>query len=196
MKGSRRFSQAISEGDGISVLVEARDAEAARAAEGDGAEAIVLRAPNADVRGATELPILWCVPDSLAHASRAEADAYLLTFEDVADEEEQLEHLVMRVRELGMDCVVDVRDEEELEGALERVDPEIVLLSGRDGDELEKLEHMLELLPDVPAGKLAIAELRDARRDDVVELERAGFDAVIVGVGDVAELVGGAPPEV
>jgi indole-3-glycerol phosphate synthase len=196
VKGSRRFSQAISEGDGISVLVEARDAEAARAAERDGAEAIVLRAPNADVRGATELPILWCVPDSLADASRAEADAYLLTFEDVADEEEQLEHLVMRVRELGMDCVVDVRDEEELEGALERVDPEIVLLSGRDGDELEKLEHMLELLPDVPAGKLAIAELRDARRDDVVELERAGFDAVIVGVGDVAELVGGAPPEV
>jgi hypothetical protein len=33
-------------------------------------------------------------------------------------------------------------------------------------------------------------------REDVVALERAGVDAVIVGAGDVAALVGGAPPEV
>ena len=55
---------------------------------------------------------------------------------------------------------------------------------------------MLALLPDVPAGKLAIAELAFASRDDVLQLERAGFDAVLVAAGRVSELVGTRPPEV
>ena len=54
---------------------------------------------------------------------------------------------------------------------------------------------MLELLPDVPAGKLAIADVDVATRDEVVALERAGFDAVLA-VGEVGELVGAAPPDV
>ena len=54
---------------------------------------------------------------------------------------------------------------------------------------------MLELLPDVPAGKLAIAELTGASREDVEELERAGIDAVLVS-GDVAALVGDGVPDV
>ena len=49
----------------------------------------------------------------------------------------------------------------------------------------------LDLLQDVPAGKLAIAELAVSGRDEVAELERAGMDAVIVPGGNVAELVGG-----
>ena len=37
MTGARRLSQAISEGDGISIVALVRDADAATAAEGDGA---------------------------------------------------------------------------------------------------------------------------------------------------------------
>jgi indole-3-glycerol phosphate synthase len=55
---------------------------------------------------------------------------------------------------------------------------------------------VLDLLPDVPAGKLAIAELGSTTRDEVDALERAGVDAVLVSTGNVAELVGTAPPEV
>ena len=55
---------------------------------------------------------------------------------------------------------------------------------------------MLDLLPDVPAGKLAIAELAASSADDVGALERAGFDGVIVEPRNVADLVGDAPPEV
>ncbi|HXQ87180.1 MAG TPA: hypothetical protein VN746_10920, partial [Gaiella sp.] len=57
------------------------------------------------------------------------------------------------------------------------------------------LDRVLELLPDVPAGKLAIAELVDASREDVEELERAGIDAVLVA-GDVEALVGDGVPDV
>ena len=90
-----------------------------------------------------------------------------------------------------------MRDEEELELALERVDPEIFLLSSREADdEEEALDRVLELLPDVPAGKLAIAELPASTREEVVSLERAGVDAVLVGEGDIAHLVGGTAPAV
>jgi indole-3-glycerol phosphate synthase len=55
---------------------------------------------------------------------------------------------------------------------------------------------VLDLLEDVPAGKLAIADLRVTTRDEIAELERAGIDAVIVGTRDLAGLVSAAPPEV
>jgi predicted TIM-barrel enzyme len=48
----------------------------------------------------------------------------------------------------------------------------------------------------VPAGKLAIAEVRVRSRQDVIALERAGVDAVIVERADVSRLVGEAAPEV
>ena len=95
-----------------------------------------------------------------------------------------------------LEAVHDVRNEDELEAALEEHDPQIFLLSAREGsDDDDPLELVLELLPDVPAGKLAIADVDVATRDDVVALERAGFDAVLA-VGAVGELVGAAPPTV
>jgi hypothetical protein len=48
--GARHFSQAISEGDGISVVVVADDLESARAAEEEGAEALALTRPLGEVR--------------------------------------------------------------------------------------------------------------------------------------------------
>ena len=78
---------------------------------------------------------------------------------------------------------------------LELLDPEVLVLSPRDADdeEEEALEHVLALLPDIPAGKLAVAALGVTSREQLHALERAGFDAVLVGPGDVAGLVGGAP---
>src|SRR5262249_53387110 len=189
-----RFSQAISEGDGISVLVEVGDGEAAQAAERDGAEALVVRT-NADaIRAATDLPLLWRAPGGTAEAAGAGADASLVVVEDLHEEDDRLERLHAEALNLGLDCVVEVRDEEELELALERLDPEIFLLSGREDDGESPLTRALELLPDVPAGKLAVADVPVSGREQVDELERAGVDAGIVGARSGAELVGDAPP--
>jgi indole-3-glycerol phosphate synthase len=113
-----------------------------------------------------------------------------------AGDEEALVTRSERCRELGLEVVVRVSDDDELERALEYVDPEILLLSAELAeDEQAPLDRVLELLPDVPAGKLAIAELASASREDVEELERAGVDAVLVS-GDVTLLVGDAVPDV
>ena len=189
MRGARRFSQAISEGDGISLLAEVRDAAAASRAEEDGAEGVVVRSAEPGVRDATGLPILWCIGGELAEAQAAGADAALLVVSGL-EEDGVLEQLHEQVYDLGLDCVVEVRDEDELQLALDRVDPEIFLLSAQRVDERGALEHVLGLLLDVPAGKLAIAGVPVSHRDEVAELERAGVDAVIVGAGDVPALAG------
>jgi indole-3-glycerol phosphate synthase len=196
VNGARRFSQAISEGDGISVVVPVDGPEPARAAEEQGAEALALHAAVDQVRDATSLPLLWRPPGSPQLAHAAEADACVLAFGELDDEDGRLEAAYREVLELGLECAVEVRDEEELEKVLERLDPEIFLLAAGDEEDEDPLERALDLLQDVPAGKLAIADIAVRGRDDVAELERAGMDAVIVPAGNVAELVGGSAPEV
>jgi hypothetical protein len=186
----RRLSQAIAEGDGISVLVEIRDGEAARAAQAGGAEGLVVR--HAAFSSETDLPLLAYGPRPDDAAAGA-ADAVVLS---PADGDEAFVEHVERCHELGIEYVVRVSDDEELAHALDHVDPEIVLLTAeRAEEEQAPIDRLLELLPDVPAGKLAIAELADASRQDVEELERAGVDAVLV-TGDVEALVGDAVPDV
>jgi indole-3-glycerol phosphate synthase len=190
----RRFSQAISEGDGISVIAAVEDAAAAHAAESQRAEALVVERNPRDLRDATTLPVLWRANVGLEEAAEV-ADAYLLVYASLG--RDALEELHSRALDLGLDCVVDVRNEEELEHALEVVDPEIFLLSPHEAESHEEARRcVLELLSRVPAGKLAIADLPLTTPDEIGELERAGVDAVIVQARDIAPLVGGAPVEV
>jgi indole-3-glycerol phosphate synthase len=192
----RSFSHAIAEGDGISVIAAVEDAEAARSAESQRAEALVVRGDPSAVREATSLPILWRADVPFEQAS-ASADAVMLVFDSLDDDDGRLEQLHQRALALGLDCAVEVRDEEELQQALDRVDPEIFLLSAAEADEdRSALEVVLDLLAAVPAGKLAIADLPLTTPHEVRELEHAGCDAVIVHARDLSPLVGGPPPEV
>ena len=179
MPGSRRLSERISEGDGIAIIARVRDVESARVAEEQGAKAIAIEHSIDGIRAATTLPLLW-IGDGVS----VDADAVAVRpGRDVAE---------------GLEIVLHVRDEDELEAALENHDPPIFLLAAEgDDDHHDPLESVLELLPDVPAGKLAIADVDVMTRDEVTSLERAGFDAVLAPVGgQIADLVGSAPPDV
>ena len=160
MTGPRRLSQAISEGDGISLIVAVRDAEAAQRAEAGGAEALLAEDPLEAIRASTALPIVTCAGSA--------GDARIVS---PGDEDVELGE--------GVELVVQVEKEEELDEALERFDPELFVLAAPDGDG-DRLEHVLDLLSDLPAGKLAIADLRDATQPQIDELERAGVDAVLI----------------
>ena len=187
----RRFSQAISEGDGISVipvLEQGNIGALTAAADAAGAEAIAVRsvADVAEARSRTDLPIIVLELirdlDGLRAAHQGGADACVLVFEELAGEEEWLEELHAEALELGLDCALDVHDEDELAAALERVDPEILIISERDPEKHEEeLDRTLELLPDVPAGKLVVSESLVSEREQVLALERAGVDAVLLG---------------
>lgn len=188
----RRLSQAISEGDGISVIVAVESPDAARDAEAAGAEGVLVPAERggdlAAVRAATELPIL--VVYGQERAAPEAADACIVDVD--GEDRDWLEQVRAELAE-RCELAPRIGKEEHLEFVLEELDPEVLVLRA-DGD--EPLAEALELLQDVPAGKLAIADVGASTRDQVAELERAGMDAVIVYAGNIADLVGSAPPEV
>jgi hypothetical protein len=189
MTSHRRLSQAISEGDGISLIVPVDDAEGASAAEAAGAEGLLVSSNIAGIRDATALPLLRFGGDG-------EADASVMSAQELGDED-RADAYYRSLLERGIECVVEVTDSDHLEIALEWLDPEIFLLSPAAEDDGEAAaERVLDLLQDVPAGKLAIAHLMVTTSEEVAELERTGFDAVTVGTHDVAGLVIAAPPEV
>lgn len=159
MTGPRRLSQAISEGDGISLIVAVAGPDEARQAEAGGAEALLAEDHIDAIRAASGLPILT--------AAGSAGDARVVR---PGDEDVELRDSV--------ELVVQVGREEELEEALERFDPELFVLAASDAD--DPLERVLDLLSDLPAGKLAIADLGDVTEEQLVELERAGVDAVFV----------------
>jgi indole-3-glycerol phosphate synthase len=188
---ARRLSQAISEGDGISIIVQVDDLAQARAAAEQGAEGLALRAPIEGLTDEVALPVLW-IGEADAHEAQSSCNAHAVI---VWVDDDRLHDLRERFGE-ETELVVGAVDEEDLESALE-LDAHVFLLSVQDGDgDQEDIDRVIELLPDVPAGKLAIAAVEVVSRDEVLALERAGFDAVLVPPGHVGELVGGAPPEV
>ena len=192
MNDRRSFSHAIAEGDGISVIAAVEDPDSARSAEAQRAEALLVRADPRPIRDASSLPILWRAEtpfdDAVEHA-----DAVLIPFDD----EGRFEELHARAIALGLDCAVEVGSEDDLEQALERIDPEIFLLAPTEGEDDETpLELVLDLLAAVPAGKLAIADLPVVTPRETLELEQAGCDAVIATSRNIAALAGDEPPDV
>ena len=180
-----KVSQAIADGEGISIIVEVGDSPGAHAAAAQGAHGLAAGEGIHAVRAASQLPLLAL--GSLFDASGVRADAIAIG-PDVALWDEAHPH--------DLECVVRVTTPDAIAYALEHLDPEVFLLSADPESEEDPLELLLELLHDVPAGKLAIAELHDATLDDVAELERSGVDAVLVAAGDVVSLVGAETPEV
>ena len=193
--GARRFSLAISEGDGISIIAEVREPEAAQLAESDGAEGVLVSSGYEErlsgIREAVSVPVLFYWDGQQAERIQG-ADACVVgaaAWSETDDESEYAHKVLDRDFELAL----RVEDEEQLEEAMERFDPDLFVLAAEDD---EALERVLDLLPDVPAGKLVVAELPRISRADVEELESAGVDAVIVRAGNIAELTGEPPPEV
>ena len=192
MTDRRSFSHAIAEGDGISVIASVDDPDSARSAEAQRAEALLVRADPRPIREASSLPILWRADAPLDDAVE-HADAVLISFDD----EGRFEELHARAVALGLDCAVEVGNEDDLEQALERIDPEIFLLAPTEGDDDETpLELVLDLLAAVPAGKLAIADLPVVTPRETLELEQAGCDAVIATSRNIEALAGDLPPDV
>src|SRR5438270_205650 len=122
---SRRFSHAIAEGDGISVVAAVEDADAARAAEAQRAEALVVNGEPGRLRDATRLPILWRASIAVDRAADV-ADAVTLTLPEEDEDHDPARRRHEEALALGLDCAVEVASEDELERALEVLDPEIL----------------------------------------------------------------------
>jgi indole-3-glycerol phosphate synthase len=136
-----------------------------------------------EARAACDLPLLrkdFVVDEyQLLEARVAGADAVLLIV--AALERGRMEELMGAASDLGLDALVEVHDEKEVEAAVE-AGAEVIGINNRDLHSLEvDLETTFELLADVPAGTVVVAESGIALNEDVERLERAGVDAILVG---------------
>lgn len=180
-----KLSQAIAEGDGISFIVEVSDSAGAKSAEAQGADGLAVLTNANSVRMTSALPLLHL--GRMFDAQGSASDAVVIK-PDLAMWDEG--------HALGLECVVRVTESSELERVLHYFDPEVFLLSVPEDADEDPLTVLLGLLHDVPAGKLAIAELPDATPEDVSELERSGVDAVLVSTSDLETLIQAGPPDV
>ncbi len=136
-----------------------------------------------EARGACDLPLLrkdFMVDEyQLLEARAAGADAVLLIVAALSTE--RLRELMAAASDLGMDTLVEVHDEGEVETAVE-AGAELLGINNRNLHNLEvDLETTFRLLADVPAGTVVVAESGITERDDVERLEQAGVDAILVG---------------
>jgi indole-3-glycerol phosphate synthase len=136
-----------------------------------------------EARAATELPILrkdfTIDPYQLYEAKVAGADGVLLVVGSL--EQSALASLYAQARELDLDALVEIHDDEELERALE-LDCDVIGINNRNLEDFSvDIQRTFDLLADVPAGKVVVSESGIHHRGQIEELEQVGVDAVLVG---------------
>jgi indole-3-glycerol phosphate synthase len=137
----------------------------------------------AKVRAAVKLPLLVkdFVIDSyqLLDAAARGADGVLLIAALLSDV--QMQRLIMEARLLGLDALVEVHDEEELQRAV-RAGATLLGINNRNLRTFAvDLGTSLRLLPLVPRLVTAVAESGLSTPEDLVRLRETRCDAVLIG---------------
>lgn len=141
---------------------------------------------NADLgeaAAAVSLPILkkdfHVAPVQLMEARALGAAAALIIVRAVGDA--RLNEMAACAREIGLEIVLEVRDEAELERAL-AAGAQIIGVNNRNLETLEiDMTTVQRVLPLIPAACVAIAESGYSIVGDIEAAARAGADAVLVG---------------
>ena len=115
----------------------------------------------------------------LLEARAAGADAVLLIAEIL--DGDALPTLFRQAHELGMQCLVELYDAENLPRVLD-AGARLVGVNNRDlRTFVTRLEHTLDLAERMPPGCCLVSESGIRTRDDVLRLQTAGVNAVLVG---------------
>lgn len=137
----------------------------------------------AAARAACSLPIIRkdFVVDQyqLYEAAVGGADAVLLIAAVLDDD--RLRDFQLKAAELDLDCLVEVHDEDELERAVES-EAEVIGINNRNLDTgVVDIQTTYDLITDVPTGTTVVSESGISNREELVELERVGVDAALIG---------------
>jgi indole-3-glycerol phosphate synthase len=136
-----------------------------------------------DVRAAVTPPVLRkdFILDSyqVLEARAADADAVLLIAEILDGHE--LSRLRCEIHNLGMQALVELYDPANLPRVLDS-GAQLIGVNNRNLHTFEtRLEHTLEILPKLPCGCCLVSESGIRTRADVVRLQKAGVNAILVG---------------
>ncbi len=207
LQPTRDFGKAIKSVGGIRLIAEVKKAspsagviresfnhiEIARLYEQGGASAISVLTDEQFFQGKLEylteikqivkLPLLRkdfiIDPYQIYEARVAGADAVLLIARLLSNE--KLKAYLKLSHELGMKCLVEVHDADELKKAL-GADAVIIGINNRDLNTFRTdLETTFKLRSLIPEGKTVVSESGISTRNDIVRLKDAGVNAVLIG---------------
>ena len=107
------------------------------------------------------------------------ADALLLIMAILTDDE--FDELLSLSYDLGMQCLVEVHNEAELERALQK-QVKIIGINNRDLTTMTvDINTTAKLRPLIPGGLIVVSESGIKERGDIERLESWGVDAVLIG---------------
>lgn len=138
----------------------------------------------AAARGAVDLPVLrkdfTVDPRDVCDARLMGADCVLLIV--AALEDRELVDLSSLASELGLDVLVEVHDEAELQRALATTEPRLIGVNQRDLVTFEvDTDRAVRVAGSIPEGIVKVAESGVSGRASASRLASAGYDAVLVG---------------
>jgi indole-3-glycerol phosphate synthase len=204
---SRGFEKALTAGTGIRLIAEVKKASPSKGViredfdpvkiagtyEGAGAACLsVLTEKNyfqgdlaylGMIRKAVALPLLrkdFIIDEyQIFEARAAGADAVLLIAACL--DKRQLEDFLGTAEGLGLDVLVESHTLKELDKSL-IAGSRIVGINNRDLTSFTvSLQTTFDLLKDIPDDRIVVSESGIRSRDDVVKLENAGVDSILVG---------------
>ncbi|MEK9149643.1 MAG: indole-3-glycerol phosphate synthase TrpC [Candidatus Desantisbacteria bacterium] len=136
-----------------------------------------------ETKDATSLPVLrkdfiidpWQIEESLSYG----ADALLLIVRIL--NQELLVELYRETKRTGLTAIFEVHTEEEVQRAVE-AKAEIIGINNRDLQSFKcDLSTTLNLISHIPKGIVIVAESGIQKREEILLLEKAGVNAILVG---------------
>jgi indole-3-glycerol phosphate synthase len=136
-----------------------------------------------DIRKAVALPLLrkdFIIEEyQIVEARTAGADAVLLIAACL--ERQQIEDFIGVAEEIGLDVLVEAHTYKELDRAL-LAGAALVGINNRDLQSFSvSIQTTLDLLKDIPDDRVVVSESGIKTREDVLRLQQAGVDAILVG---------------
>ena len=136
-----------------------------------------------EARNAVGIPILrkdfMIDPYQVVEARALGADCILIIMAALGDA--QASEIETCATEWGMDALVEVHNEEELERAL-RLNSRLIGVNNRNLKTMEvSLNTTLDLVPTMPGGTIAVAESGLKTPDDLARCEAAGAGCFLIG---------------
>ncbi len=133
----------------------------------------------------TSLPVLHrglLVDAYQLYEARLDGAQGVVLIAEALDDDDGLFHDLQSVAwEMGLDVVVQVASEDEIEHVLDLLDPDSFLIRNGQNEGAPDFEHTFSLLEEVPAGKTVISQGGIRTREQVMALEGSGVDAAVIG---------------
>ena len=189
LKPIRPFTEWVG-GEEIAFILRAREPYPAEVLEDAARAGIAGIAVDTDetLRGTaptTSLPVLhWglLVDAYQLYEARLDGAQGVVLIAEALDDDDGLFHDLQSVAwDMGLDVVVQVASEDEIEHVLDLLDPDSFLIRNGHRDGAPDFEHTFSLLEEVPAGKTVISQGGIRTREQVMALEGSGVDAAVIG---------------